>query len=45
MYCFQCHYCNPQRADDITIGDYWAKEKEYPSFFNNKGVSCILINT
>lgn len=31
MYCFQCHYCNPQRADDITIGDYWAKEKEHPS--------------
>lgn len=45
MCCFQCHYCNPQRAGDITIGDYWGIEKEHPSFFNNKGVSCILINT
>lgn len=43
--CFQCHYCNPQRAGDITIGDYWGIEKEHPSFFNNKGISCILINT
>ena len=45
MCCFQCHYCNPQRAGDITIGDYWGIEKEHPSFFNTKGVSCILVNT
>lgn len=43
--CFQCNYCNPERAGDITIGDYWGIEKEHPEFFNTKGVSCILINT
>ena len=43
--CFQCHYCKPERSGDITIGDYWGIEKEHPSFFNTKGVSCILVNT
>ena len=43
--CFQCHYCKPERAGDITIGDYWGIEKEHPSFFNTKGVSCLLVNT
>ena len=40
-----CNYCKPERAGDITIGDYWGIEKEHPKFFNTKGVSCILINT
>ena len=43
--CFQCHYCKPERAGDITIGDYWGIEKEHPAFFNTKGVSCVLVNT
>lgn len=43
--CFQCNYCKPERAGDITIGDYWGIEKEHSGFFNTKGVSCILINT
>ena len=43
--CFQCNYCKPERAGDITIGDYWGIEKEHPKFFNTKGVSCILVNT
>ena len=43
--CFLCHYCSPERAGDITIGDYWGIEKEHPEFFNSKGVSCVLINT
>lgn len=43
--CYHCHYCCPERAGDITIGDYWGIEKEHPQFFNTKGVSCVLINT
>lgn len=43
--CFNCSYCKPERVGDITIGDYWGIEKEHPSFFNTKGVSCILINS
>lgn len=43
--CYQCNYCTPERAGDITIGDYWGIENEHPKFFNTKGVSCVLINT
>lgn len=43
--CYNCNYCSPERAGDITIGDYWGIEKEHPQFFNTKGVSCVLINT
>lgn len=43
--CYHCNYCTPERAGDITIGDYWGIEKEHPQFFNAKGVSCVLINT
>ena len=43
--CYQCRYCKPKRAGDITIGDYWGIEKEHPQFFSTKGVSCVLLNT
>lgn len=43
--CYQCQYCTPKRIGDITIGDYWGIEKEHPSFFSSKGVSCVLINS
>lgn len=43
--CYHCLYCKPERVGDITIGDYWGIEKEHPSFFNTKGVSCVLVNT
>lgn len=43
--CYHCNYCKPERAGDITIGDYWGIEKEHPQFFNTKGISCVLVNT
>lgn len=43
--CYRCIYACPERISDITLGDYWGIEQEHPSFFSNKGVSSVLINT
>lgn len=51
--CYYCPFANVKRVSDITIGDFWGIEKEYPELntinggiFNfAKGVSCVLINT
>lgn len=43
--CYRCQYSQKNRVGDITIGDYWGIEKEYPYFYSTKGVSCALINT
>lgn len=49
--CYSCKYANTKRYSDLTIGDYWGIEKALPDevekglFSENKGVSCILVNT
>lgn len=43
--CYHCHYSNPQRISDITIGDYWGVEKEHPAFKSKNGASVVLVNT
>lgn len=51
--CYNCKYAIKDRIGDITLGDFWGIEIEYPELLkkNNgkidekKGVSCVLINT
>lgn len=49
--CYACKYANLQRISDITIGDYWgvyqehAKELKDSEMSNEKGISCILVNS
>ena len=43
--CGNCKFCNCNRVSDITIGDCWGIEKFNPRYFDEKGVSLILINT
>lgn len=51
--CYSCPYACAERAGDITIGDFWGIEKEYPEYlkenggvFNvHDGISCVLVNT
>lgn len=43
--CYHCQYSQKGRVGDMTIGDYWGIEKEHPSFYSTKGVSCLLVNT
>lgn len=43
--CYNCKYANTKRVGDITLADYWGIEREHPKFYNELGVSAILINT
>lgn len=43
--CYQCHYACEKRVGDLTLGDYWGVEKEHPDFYDDMGVSAIIVNT
>lgn len=44
LACHKCYYSNVDRVSDITIADFWKGEKHYPDFFDNDGISLVLIN-
>lgn len=43
--CYCCPVKKMKSGSDITIGDFWGVEKVMPDFYNDKGVSLVLINT
>ena len=43
--CFECKYSSIRRAGDITIGDFWGGEKNYPQLNDNIGNSLIKANS
>lgn len=43
--CFFCKFANLRRIGDITVGDAWGIEKNLPEFFDDKGVSLVLVNS
>ena len=51
--CYQCPFACPQRAGDITLGDFWGIENVHPQMLKENGgdldsragVSCLLVNT
>lgn len=43
--CFKCPYSNMNRVSDITLGDWWGIENEFPEFDVKNGVSLIITNT
>ena len=49
--CYSCPFARPERAADITLGDYWGFHEEYPQYresqglSNGRGISCVLVNT
>lgn len=51
--CYHCPFASTRRPSDITIGDCWGIEKEYPSLDNSNGgvfdfklgISCVIVNT
>lgn len=45
LHCFKCYYKNCNRVSDITIGDYWGIDKLDPDFFDNKGISLVILNS
>ncbi|WP_287621481.1 Coenzyme F420 hydrogenase/dehydrogenase, beta subunit C-terminal domain [Parabacteroides sp.] len=43
--CYECKYAQVKRCSDITLGDYWDREKK-TSFQNRQyGLSMIMVNT
>ena len=43
-----CHDCpckNLKSGSDLTIGDYWGIETQYPEMDDDKGTSLVLVNT
>ena len=43
--CYKCKYSNTNRIGDITLADYWGIDKIHPDFYDEKGISAILVNT
>lgn len=43
--CTRCEYVYDHRKGDITIGDYWGIEEFIPELFDDKGASCVLVQT
>lgn len=43
--CYECKYKNLKSGSDITIGDFWGAEAEFPNWDDNKGISAVLVNT
>lgn len=43
--CGTCKFANSNRVSDITLGDAWHIEEEYPEWDPLVGVSCIIFNT
>lgn len=44
--CYSCNYRDLNRVSDISIADFWGLEKgQYKDFYDNKGVSLVLVNT
>ena len=43
--CYQCHYSRPERVSDITIGDYWDKQKRITLPNSDMGLSMLIVNT
>jgi coenzyme F420-reducing hydrogenase beta subunit len=43
--CYYCRYANSNRQSDITLGDFWGIEEIFPQFDDDKGTSCVIINS
>ena len=43
--CYNCRFASTLRVSDITIGDFWEINKVVPVFDDDKGVSCVFVNT
>jgi coenzyme F420-reducing hydrogenase beta subunit len=43
--CYECKFTNFNRPADFTLGDYWGIENVHPLFFDDFGISLVLINS
>lgn len=43
--CFKCKYKGIDRCSDLTIGDFWSVKEYHPEFYNENGVSAVIIHS
>lgn len=43
--CYNCEYKGKNNSADIILGDCWGAEVSHPEFFDEKGISLLIINT
>ena len=43
--CYDCKFKKNNRNSDITLADYWGIEKVHPYFFDENGISLVIINS
>ena len=43
--CYECEYTSVNRVSDITIADFWGVKESHPDFWNNEGVSFVMLNS
>lgn len=43
--CYNCKFANINRSSDITLADYWGILSIHNKFYDEQGVSLVLINT
>lgn len=43
--CYNCKYATSDRVSDITLADYWGIQKQIPEFYDEQGISAIILNT
>lgn len=43
--CGECPFNVLPRSADITLGDFWRVERHHQGFDENRGVSCVVINS
>lgn len=41
--CHSCHFRNGKSGADMTMGDFWTVERNYADFYDDNGVSALLI--
>ena len=42
--CYSCPAKGGSSCSDVTLGDFWGIERENPSFFDDRGVSLVMIH-
>lgn len=43
--CYNCKYKGSNNNADIILGDFWGVEEVHPEFFDEQGVSAVIVNS
>lgn len=43
--CYKCSFKGADRCSDFTLGDFWGIEKTRPEFYDQYGISAVMLHT